>query len=58
MDLTTSRLYLVQTLENAGGKNLNQQLIYHQSTLVDRLKQISTNEKTSNENEESVLVSN
>lgn len=56
MDLTTSRMHLVQVLQSAGGNNLNQQLTYHQSTLVARLKQIGTNETTSGENEESVPV--
>ncbi|XP_072756229.1 large ribosomal subunit protein uL10m-like isoform X2 [Anoplolepis gracilipes] len=56
MDLTTSRMHLVQLLQNAGGNNLNQQLTYHQSTLVARLKQIGINETTSDENEESVPV--
>jgi ribosomal protein L10 len=56
MDLTTSRMQLVQLLQNAGGNNLNQQFTHHQSTLVARLKQIGTNETTSGENEESVPV--
>lgn len=56
MDLTTSRMHLVQLLQNAGGNNLNRQLTHHQSTLVARLKQIGTNETTSGENEESVPV--
>lgn len=56
MDLTTSRMQLVQLLQNAGGNNLDQQLTHHQSTLVARLKQIGTNETTSGENEESVPV--
>lgn len=56
MDLTTSRVHLVQVLQMAGGNNLNQQLTHHQSTLVARLKQIGTNETASAENEESVPV--
>lgn len=56
MDLTSSRVQLVQLLQNAGGNNLNRQLTHHQSTLVTRLKQISTDETTSGENEESVPV--
>ncbi|XP_028044810.1 39S ribosomal protein L10, mitochondrial [Monomorium pharaonis] len=56
MDLTSSRVQLVQVLQNAGGNNLNQQLTHHQSTLIARLKQIGTNEKTSDENGESVPV--
>lgn len=56
MDLTTSRMHLVQLLQSAGGNNLNRQLTHHQSTLVARLKQIGTNETTSGENEESVPV--
>lgn len=57
MDLTESRVRLVQLLQSAGGNNLNQQLTHHQSTLVARLKQIGTNESiVSDENEESVLV--
>lgn len=55
MDLTSSRVQLVQLLQNAGGNNLNRQLTHHQSTLVTRLKQIGT-ETTSGENEESVPV--
>lgn len=55
LDLTTSRMHLVQVLQNAGGNNLNQQLTQHQSTLVARLKQISMNE-TPEENEKSVPV--
>lgn len=57
MDLTSSRVQLVQLLQNAGGNNLNQQLTHHQSTLVARLKQIGNiDEVTSGENEESVPV--
>ncbi|KAL0107200.1 hypothetical protein PUN28_015609 [Cardiocondyla obscurior] len=56
MDLTSSRVHLVQLLQSAGGNNLNRQLTHHQSTLVARLKQIGTNETTSGENEESVPV--
>lgn len=56
MDLTTSRMHLVQLLQSAGGNNLNQQLTHHQSTLVARLKQIGTIETISGENEESVPV--
>lgn len=56
MDLTSSRVQLVQLLQNAGGNNLNRQLTHHQSTLVTRLKQIGTDETTSGENEESVPV--
>jgi len=56
MDLTSSRVHLVQLLQNAGGNNLNQQLTHHQSTLVARLKQIGTDEATSSENKESVPV--
>lgn len=56
MDLTSSRVYLVQVLQSAGGNNLNRQLTHHQSTLVARLKQIGTDEATSGENEESVPV--
>ncbi|XP_011161104.2 39S ribosomal protein L10, mitochondrial isoform X2 [Solenopsis invicta] len=56
MDLTSSRVHLVQLLQNAGGNNLNQQLTHHQSTLVARLKQIGTDETTSGENGESVPV--
>lgn len=56
LDLTTSRVHLVQLLQNAAGNNLNQQLIHHQSTLVARLKQIGTNETPSDENKESVPV--
>jgi len=56
MDLTSSRIQLVQLLQNAGGNNLNRQLTHHQSTLVTRLKQIGTNETASSENEESVPV--
>jgi len=56
MDLTSSRVHLVQLLQNAGGNNLNQQLTHHQSTLVTRLKQIGTNETTSGENEDTVPV--
>lgn len=56
MDLTSSRIQLVQLLQNAGGNNLNRQLTHHQSTLVTRLKQIGTNETASGENEESVPV--
>lgn len=57
MDLTSAQCALVQTLQNAGGVNLNRQLTHHQSTLVSRLDQIgtnetaSTNETVSNENE-------
>jgi len=54
MDLTTSRVHLVQLLQNASGNNLNQLLTHHQSTLVDRLKQIGINETASDENEKSV----
>ncbi|XP_011872105.1 PREDICTED: 39S ribosomal protein L10, mitochondrial [Vollenhovia emeryi] len=56
MDLTSARVHLVQLLQNAGGNNLNQQLTHHQSTLVNRLKQIGTNETAPSENEESVPV--
>ncbi|XP_011630741.1 LOW QUALITY PROTEIN: 39S ribosomal protein L10, mitochondrial [Pogonomyrmex barbatus] len=56
MDLTSSRVHLVQLLQNAGGNNLNQQLTHHQTTLITRLKQIGTSETTSGENEESVPV--
>ncbi|XP_014480220.1 PREDICTED: 39S ribosomal protein L10, mitochondrial [Dinoponera quadriceps] len=56
LDLTTSRMHLVQVLQNAGGNNLNQQLTQHQSTLVARLKQISMNETAPDENEKSVPV--
>lgn len=56
LDLTTSRMHLVQMLQNAGGNNLNQQLTHHQSTLVARLKQISLNETAPDENEKSVPV--
>lgn len=56
MDLTSSRVHLVQLLQNAGGNNLNQQLTHHQSTLVARLKQIGTDEGTSGENEKSAPV--
>ncbi|EFN85569.1 39S ribosomal protein L10, mitochondrial [Harpegnathos saltator] len=55
-DLTTSRMHLVQVLQNAGGNNLNQQLTQHQSTLVARLKQISINEAAPDKNEKSVPV--
>ncbi|XP_015607587.1 39S ribosomal protein L10, mitochondrial isoform X2 [Cephus cinctus] len=44
MSLTSARVGLVQTLQNAGGINLNQQLTHHQSTLVTRLGQIGTSE--------------
>lgn len=40
MDLTTAQASLVQTLRMAAGGSLNQQLTYHQSTLVTRLDQI------------------
>lgn len=56
MDLTTSRVHLVQLLQSAGGNNLNRQLTHHQSTLVDRLRQIGVNETASDENEKSVPV--
>lgn len=49
MDITTAQLRLVQILQSAGGVNLNQQLTHHQSTLVSRLKQIGTNETTSDD---------
>lgn len=51
LDATTAQLGLVQTLQNAGGVNLNRQLTHHQTTLVTRLKQIGTNEITSNDDE-------
>lgn len=51
LDLTTSRMRLVQMLQNAGGNNLNQQLTQHQSTLVARLKQISISETAPDEKE-------
>ncbi|XP_018051194.1 PREDICTED: partitioning defective 3 homolog [Atta colombica] len=56
MDLTSTRIHLVQVLQSAGGNNLNQQLTHHQSTLIARLKQIGTDKTTSDENEESVPV--
>lgn len=49
MDIITAQLGLVQTLQNAGGLNLNRQLTHHQTTLVTRLEQIGTNETTSND---------
>lgn len=49
MDIVTTQLGLVQTLQNAGGLNLNRQLTHHQTTLVTRLGQIGTNETTSND---------
>ncbi|XP_054007288.1 39S ribosomal protein L10, mitochondrial [Hylaeus anthracinus] len=51
LDMTTTQLGLVQTLQNAGGVNLSRQLTHHQTTLVARLKQIGTNETTSNDDE-------
>ncbi|KAG7188743.1 hypothetical protein KM043_008363 [Ampulex compressa] len=41
-DITTERVGLLQTLQTAGGNNLNRQLTHHQTTLVSRLKQIGT----------------
>lgn len=49
MDITTAQSNLVQVLQNAGGVNLTRQLTHHQSTLLTRLKQIGTNETTSND---------
>ncbi|XP_060823943.1 large ribosomal subunit protein uL10m isoform X1 [Bombus pascuorum] len=49
MDIVTTQLGLVQTLQNAGGLNLNRQFTHHQTTLVTRLGQIGTNETTSND---------
>lgn len=56
MDITTAHLSLVQALQSAGGVNLNRQLTHHQTTLVSRLQQIGTNEKTTDENEKPVPV--
>ncbi|XP_017766533.1 PREDICTED: 39S ribosomal protein L10, mitochondrial-like [Eufriesea mexicana] len=49
MDITTAQSYLVQTLQNAAGGNLNRQLTYHQSMLLTRLNQIGTIETTSDD---------
>lgn len=49
MDITTAQSNLVQVLQNAGGVNLTRQLTHHQSTLLTRLKQIGTNETTSDD---------
>ncbi|XP_015516946.1 39S ribosomal protein L10, mitochondrial [Neodiprion lecontei] len=51
-DITAVRSRLVQVLQNAGGANLNRQITHHQSTLVSRLKQISTPEETTSESPE------
>ena len=56
MDITMAHLGLVQALQNAGGVNLNRQLTHHQATLVSRLQQIGTNEKTTDEDKKPVLV--
>lgn len=53
MDITTARVSLVQVLQNAGGNTLNQQITHHQSTLVSRLQQISTNEVSTKESDKS-----
>lgn len=49
MNITMAQSNLVQILQNAGGVNLTRQLTYHQSTLLTRLKQIGTNETTSDD---------
>ncbi|XP_043794957.1 39S ribosomal protein L10, mitochondrial [Apis laboriosa] len=49
MDITMAQSNLVQVLQNAGGVNLTRQLTHHQSTLLTRLKQIGTNETTSDD---------
>ncbi|CAD1478141.1 unnamed protein product, partial [Heterotrigona itama] len=49
MDMVSVQLGLVQVLQNAGGLNLNRQLTHHQTMLVSRLKQIGTNETTSDD---------
>ena len=56
MDITMAHLGLVQALQSAGGVNLNRQLTHHQTTLVSRLQQIGTNEKTTDEDEKPVPV--
>ncbi|XP_076679592.1 large ribosomal subunit protein uL10m-like [Andrena cerasifolii] len=56
MDITTAHLGLVQALQNAGGVTLNRQLTHHQATLVSRLQQIGTNEKTTDEDKKPVPV--
>ena len=47
--ITIAQSNLVQVLQNAGGVNLTRQLTHHQSTLLTRLKQIGTNETTSDD---------
>lgn len=49
MNITMAQSNLVQILQNAGGVNLTRQLTHHQSTLLTRLKQIGTNETTSDD---------
>lgn len=50
MDLISAQVSLVQVLQNAGGNNLNQQLIHYPSKLVSQLRQIGTSDAPSQEN--------
>ncbi|XP_076180533.1 large ribosomal subunit protein uL10m-like isoform X1 [Ptiloglossa arizonensis] len=52
MDILATQFGLVQILQNASGVNINRQLTHHQTTLVNRLKQIGTDETTSKKDEE------
>ncbi|XP_046737703.1 39S ribosomal protein L10, mitochondrial [Diprion similis] len=54
-DITAVRSRLVQVLQNAGGVNLNRQLTHHQSTLVSRLKQISSPAETTPDSPEEIV---